>query len=138
MFKKFLLSFLVLSSLCLSINSVFAAGIPADTLNQLKAAGGEQGAGYGAPKDPRSIAVTIIKTALGLLGTIFIVLIIYAGFLWMTAGGEEEKTKKATTLITQAVIGLAIVLSAYAITVFAVNFAMGNYDDLDRMGGKLF
>lgn len=60
----------------------------------------------------------IIRAALGLLGTIFLVLLVYAGYTWMTAGGNEEDVGKAKKLIAQAVIGLAIVMSAYAITAF--------------------
>lgn len=62
----------------------------------------------------------IIKAALGLLGTVFLGFLVYAGYLWMTAGGNEEEVTKAKKLITQAIIGLAIVLAAYAITAFVV------------------
>ncbi|HNW55904.1 MAG TPA: hypothetical protein PKN62_02400 [bacterium] len=61
---------------------------------------------------------TLIKTALGLLGFIFVVLAIYAGFLWMTAGGNETNIKKAKSIMTNAVIGLIIIVSAYAVTWF--------------------
>lgn len=62
----------------------------------------------------------IIKVVLGFLGIIFLVLIIYAGFLWMTAAGNEERIKKAKDIMIAAVIGVAIILAAYAITVFVV------------------
>jgi len=55
-------------------------------------------------------------------------LMVYAGFLWMTAGGVEENVTKAKSLLMQAVIGLAIVLSAYSITIFATKLALGAYD----------
>lgn len=84
---------------------------------QLKAAA-EEGAGYGAPQDPRTTVAVIIKTALQLIGIIFLVLIMYAGFLWMTAGGSEDNVTKAKKIISASVIGLAIVVSAYAITTF--------------------
>ncbi|MCU0679703.1 MAG: pilin [Planctomycetes bacterium] len=60
----------------------------------------------------------IIGYALSFVGVIFLVLMIYGGILWMTAQGNEEQTKKAKTLIVDAVIGLVIVMSAYAITAF--------------------
>jgi Zn-dependent protease with chaperone function len=63
--------------------------------------------------------------ALGILGTIFFVLIVYAGFLWMTAAGEEDKTGKAKKLIFSGVVGLLIILSAYAITDFVINKLVG-------------
>ena len=60
----------------------------------------------------------IIAAILGMLGTVFLVLTIYAGVLWMTASGEEAKIEKAKEILKAAIIGLAIVLSAYTITFF--------------------
>ena len=65
---------------------------------------------------------TIINIVLSLLGIIFIILTVYGGFLYMTARGNEEQTKKALSIITQSVIGLIIVLSAYAISYFVFKF----------------
>ncbi len=67
------------------------------------------------------IMATVIKAFLGLLGIIFIVLIITAGYKWMTAGGNEEKVKEAQEMIKKAVIGLIIIVAAYAITYFVFN-----------------
>lgn len=63
----------------------------------------------------------LINIALGLLGIVFFIYIVWAGFIWMTAGGDETKTKKATQMITQGTIGLVIILAAYAISSFAVS-----------------
>lgn len=60
----------------------------------------------------------IIGAGLSLVGIIFFVLLVYGGFLWMTARGNEAQVKEAKDLITAAVIGLIVVLSAYAITAF--------------------
>ncbi|HPY99415.1 MAG TPA: hypothetical protein PK009_01180, partial [bacterium] len=57
----------------------------------------------------------IINGALGLLGVIFIALVILAGYNWMTAAGNEEAVKKAQNTIQHALIGLIIVLSSWAI-----------------------
>ena|SRR3989338_8213724 len=91
-------------------------------LEELQATG-EEGAGFAEStgSDLPLIVGRIINGALTLVGIIFVVLLIYAGFLWMTAAGNEEKVTKAKTLITQAVIGLGITLAAYAITTFVVN-----------------
>ena len=62
----------------------------------------------------------IIQVFLGLLGVVFLGLIIYAGFRWMTAQGGEDDVKQAKQTIERAVIGLAIVLAAYAISYFVV------------------
>ena len=51
---------------------------------------------------------------------IFLLLTVYAGYLWLTARGEEEPIKKAQKIIIASVIGLVIVVSAYSITNFVV------------------
>jgi hypothetical protein len=61
---------------------------------------------------------TVITTALSLVGSIFLGLMIYAGILWMTAAGEEDKVTKAKNILKAAIIGLAVTMSAYAITAF--------------------
>ncbi|MFA6522002.1 MAG: hypothetical protein WCT24_00160 [Patescibacteria group bacterium] len=63
----------------------------------------------------------IIYVLLSFLGVVFLVFVIYAGFLWMTAAGNADNTKKAKTLLMQAVIGLVIILAAYAITSFVMS-----------------
>lgn len=71
--------------------------------------------------DIRVTAARIIRNFMGLLGILAVVLIMYGGFLWMTASGNEEQVEKARKVIISAVIGLAIVLSAYAIAQFVMN-----------------
>lgn len=71
--------------------------------------------------DVRITVANIIKVALSLLGTITLVLIVYAGFLWMTAAGNDDQIGKAKGIIGAAVVGLIIILSAYAITNFLVS-----------------
>jgi uncharacterized protein YraI len=80
----------------------------------LKSAAGSTGLSDNLP----ATIGAVIKTALALVGTIFLVLTIYAGILWMTAAGAEEQIEKAKKIITACVIGLFITLSAYAITYF--------------------
>jgi len=60
----------------------------------------------------------VLTAFLSLLAIIFIALIILAGYNWMTAAGEEQKVTKAKETIQKAVIGLIIIMSAYAITAF--------------------
>ena len=63
----------------------------------------------------------IIKSVLSFLGVVFLILIIYAGIYWMQAGGNQEKVDKAKDIIVNSIIGLAIVISAYAATYFIMN-----------------
>lgn len=63
----------------------------------------------------------VITIFLGLVGIILLVIVVYAGFLWLTAGGNEKKVEQAKDWIKNGIIGLVIVLSAYLITNFVVN-----------------
>jgi len=64
------------------------------------------------------VGAKIITPALALVGVIFLVLMVYAGFLWMTAGGKADQVTKAKDLMIRAVIGVIIISAAYAITTF--------------------
>jgi hypothetical protein len=61
---------------------------------------------------------SIIGLVLSFVGVIFLILMIFAGLSWMTASGNQEKVNKAKDLMINAVIGLVIVMAAYAITAF--------------------
>lgn len=67
----------------------------------------------------------IIGALLSFIGVLFMILIIYGGLLWMTARGNDQQVEKAKKLIIQAIIGLVIVLSAYAITSVIGQIFMG-------------
>ena len=67
----------------------------------------------------------IIQTMLGLTGVIFIILVIVAGDLWMTAGGNAEKVSKAQHIMISAVIGLVAILAAYVVTNFVIDTVVG-------------
>lgn len=71
--------------------------------------------------DARVVVVRIINLALTFLGLIAVVLILWGGFKWMTAGGNDENVDAAKKIIIAAVIGLAIIISAYAIANFFIN-----------------
>lgn len=87
---------------------------------------GSAGKGMGATEDgpPKqdfpTIVGGVIKVLLGVLGVIFLILIVFSGVKWMTAAGEPADITKAKDTIRQAIIGLAITLAAYAITDFVV------------------
>ena len=79
---------------------------------------------------PVAVAL-VIRVFIGLLGTIFLVLILSAGWNWFMAQGDPKKTEVAKDKMINAVIGLIVVVSAYAITVFVFRTA----GDLGVMGG---
>lgn len=81
----------------------------------------ELGQVYGNQKlDLRVLIARIISIVLGFLAVIFFALMIFAGFQYMTAGGNEDQTKKALTLLKNAIIGLLIILISWALTRFVV------------------
>lgn len=71
-------------------------------------------------QDIRVTIANIINVAMGLLGIIAVVIILLGGFKWMTAGGNDDKVKEAKKLIVAGVIGLVIILTAFAIANFVV------------------
>ncbi|MBU0597163.1 pilin [Patescibacteria group bacterium] len=83
-------------------------------------------------EDPRTIIGRIIGVAFGLLGAIFVIIILYGGFKWMTAGGNPDNTTKARQIIFSGIIGLAIILMAWAIT----NFVIGSLKDATDSSGR--
>ena len=130
--KRFLIGFLSL----LTVGQMAVAALPAgaqtstpcdpskgDPLKCLDATG-LGGTGQTAATAGQQLPILvgrIIRTLLGILGIIFVVLIVYAGFLWMTARGESDPVDKAKDIIKQSIIGLIIIMLAYAITGFVVN-----------------
>jgi len=63
----------------------------------------------------------LVRIAIGMLGIVFLVLTIYAGFLYLTARGEEEKVTHAKQTLSRGVIGLIIISAAYAIASFVIS-----------------
>jgi len=76
-------------------------------------------AGLGS-NDVRDTVGSIIRVALSLLGIVALVIILTGGFKWMTAGGSEDKVAEARKLIFSGIIGMAIILSAFAISRFVL------------------
>lgn len=71
---------------------------------------------------PTAILGSVISVGLGLLGVIFVILVIAAGYKWMMAGGDAKKIDESKDSMWRAVIGLIITVSAYAIK----NYVFGN------------
>ncbi len=82
-----------------------------------------------ASTDIRIIIVKIIRAILGLLAIITVILIIYAGFLIMTSGGDPEKVGRGRKVMINAVVGLVIILSSLAIVQFIINALSSQYSD---------
>ncbi len=115
--KKFILfSFLSLISFCSFLIIPVQAGYMEELDNQLTAVAGPDGAQFQAPADPRSVVAKVISVAAGFMGILFTGLVFYAGFLWLSSGGNEEKIGKAKKIIIYSSIGSILCLSAWSIT----------------------
>lgn len=71
--------------------------------------------------NPQVVAARIINVALGFLGIIAVVIVLYGGFMWMTAAGNEERIGKAKQILTAGIIGLVIIIMAWAIASYVVS-----------------
>jgi cbb3-type cytochrome oxidase subunit 3 len=67
-------------------------------------------------KTPVDFYGNIIGFLLGFLGVAFLGYMIYAGYTWMLARGNQQEVDNAKRMIEQAIVGLVIVLAAYVIT----------------------
>ena len=65
-----------------------------------------------------SYAGKIVQAFFSLLGIIFLVLMLYSGYSWMTAAGDQGKVERAQNTIRRAIIGIIITIGSYAITQF--------------------
>ena len=78
-----------------------------------------------AEADPRVAAVGLIQLLMTFLGIIAVIIILYGGFVWLTAAGNEERVSKAKKIIVAAIIGLIVILSSFLI----INFVETNVTD---------
>lgn len=97
--------------------------IPFSALAQVSTNNSDIAAAFhlGAGTDVRAAIVNIVKFLLTFLGLIAVIIILYGGFQWMTSAGNEERVTSARSTLTAGLIGLVIILAAYAITQFVIN-----------------
>jgi hypothetical protein len=74
-----------------------------------------------ANADPRTAAVSLIRLLMTFLGIIAVVIILYGGFVWLTAAGNEDKVSTAKKIIAAGIIGLIIILAAFLIVSFVIS-----------------
>lgn len=84
----------------------------------------EKGAGYLPGISLETQAGVIVTAILSLLGVLFVIYGVYGGYIYMMSSGNPEKTKKGAAIISQALIGMIIILAAYAISYFIINIAI--------------
>ena len=112
-----IISLIILTVLLLSAAGMAKADNLGDAWNKLGLTASS--AGY-AENSPEAVIAYAIQIVLSFVGVVFLILMIYGGFLWMTARGVEEQVTKAKNIIIAAIIGLIIVIAAYAISYFVI------------------
>lgn len=121
--KKLIVSVMLLSLLVLPLTAG-AAELTADDLG-LGLGGTTAGEGAGeiglGDQDIMTSINSIIRVILSFLGILAVIIILWGGFIWMTAMGDETKVDKAKTLIIAGIVGIVIILSAYAIAEFVIS-----------------
>lgn len=112
--------------ICLTIATI--AIIPSIVLAQdifgLNYVAGEVNA-YAGGGQLELVVPRIINIIMSILGIIAVVIILVGGFMWMTAAGNEERVGKAKKVLVAGVIGLLIVIAAYAIAAFVIERLYG-------------
>ncbi len=116
---KLKVKFYFFISLIFTWPSLVKASVLQDALTTAQAT--NQKAKLAEADNPAFLVGEIIKYALGFIGTIFLVLIIYGGFLWMTAAGNDQQIEKARKILTSSTVGLLIVILAYALSLFIID-----------------
>lgn len=123
---KTLFSLLILTVLLILPYFVFAQNTPTNDSSMLdRLSKVAKSGGYSTETNYNSLMAIvglIIQAALGLLGAIFIIIMVIAGYNWMMASGNEQRVEKAQSMIKRAIIGLVITLSSWAIWTFILNY----------------
>src|SRR3989338_5647264 len=130
--RRLFQSILVLSVLACTgifvVQPILAATGPVD---QTAFASFAANAGFAAGPSVTVIIARLIRTVISFLGVIAVVIVVYGGFMYMTAGGNDERVKKAKKTITNGLIGLVIVLMSFAIAQFIVSRLVGATEEAD-------
>lgn len=118
MFNKKLVLLLIVFLFLFSVNLVFAA-----CSNQTQGSDGKTvcldnplGKNITIP----ALLGQIINYAMGIIGSLALVMFIYGGAMWMLSGGNQEQVTKGKQTIIWAALGLAIIFTSYALVYFVI------------------
>lgn len=76
---------------------------------------------YNRTDDPIVLTIRIIRIALTFVGVGLTGLLVYAGFLWMTAAGNDDQIATSKSTMKNAVIGLLIIMMSWTLATFIIN-----------------
>lgn len=121
--RQLLIGITAIAAFLFSVPAAYALDLGIDIAKR-----GAESAGY-ADATETTLSETVglaVQGILSFLAIIFTLLIIYAGFEWMTAQGDEDKVRKAQGTIRMAIIGLIIILASYSLSIFVLAAIIGN------------
>ncbi len=75
--------------------------------------------------NPSQIIGLIIKSALGVIGGLALVMMVWGGFQWLTSAGNPDKVKKGSSTMIWAIVGLVLALGSYVLVSTILNFLAG-------------
>jgi len=120
--KKYLVCVLLILSFFFIVNFSSAAFLKDDMQGTIGIQAADSAASsYDVFGDIYTLVQTVINAFLALVGVILLAYLLYAGYKWMTAHGEEEKVTQAKDTIQRAIIGIIIIVAAYAISIFVMS-----------------
>ncbi len=123
---SFFLAFSMFSFAAMAAPSAFAAPLAVPTLdaNTLGVPKAPNSSGNGVD-DLNTFFKKAVQIVMGFLGMIAVGIILFAGFKWMTAGGNDEAVEGAQKMLIQGVVGLVIIIAAYLIAGVVINIIVG-------------
>ncbi len=98
------------SAFILLLLALIIAAVPEVTLAQVQLINP-----LGSVVDPRVFIGNVIKGLMSIIGSIALFMFVYGGFLWTTSMGEGKRVERGKTIMTWAILGLAVIASAYVI-----------------------
>lgn len=146
MFKRRLFHILFVLSVALSVfggtfvarvavqtataTSSIPQNVPGNPLKELKESGtAYTGPGSRAPRDLRYTVANLIKRGLQLVGLVMICLMLYSGYLWFSARGNDDQVQQAKDVIRNAIIGMILVAMSYTLVSFVFRSSYVVQDD---------
>jgi len=69
-------------------------------------------------RDIRVMVIYVIKVFLTFVGIIMLILMMWAGFKWMTAAGNEKQVEEAKSQIKAAIIGFVIIILSHLLVIY--------------------
>lgn len=72
-------------------------------------------------KSPQGFVGKIINAVMGVVGSLALLMLIFGGLTWMTAGGSQEKVKKGVDIIIWSTLGLAVIFLSYVLVKFLLD-----------------